>query len=54
MSVVSLENGSVYMCIDCEVRLFKLEATASVSVLSSKNPSELQRIAMLVILFKPK
>ena len=42
MSVVSLENGSVYMCIDCEVRLFKLEANASVSVLSFKNPSELQ------------
>ena len=40
------------MCIDCEVRLFKLEANASVSVLSFKNPSELQSISLLRKYFK--
>ena len=47
MSVVSLENGSVYMRIDCEVRLLKLNRHRSVSVVSLKNPSELQSIVWL-------
>ena len=40
------------MWIDCEVGLFKLEANASVSVLSFKNPSELQNISLLGKYFK--
>ena len=41
VSVVSLENGSVYMYIDCEVGLFELKANTSVSVMSFKNPYEI-------------
>ena len=37
MSVVSLENGSDNMCVDCEVRHLKLESKGSVSVVSLKN-----------------
>ena len=47
MSGVSLENGSDYMCVDCEVRLFKLEANVSVSFVSFKNSSDLQSISLL-------
>ena len=44
MSVVSLENGSDNLCVDCKVRLLKLNGHRSVSVVSLKNPSELQCI----------
>ena len=47
MSGVSLENGSDYSCVDCEVRLFKLKVNVSVSFVSFKNPSELQSISLL-------
>ena len=47
MSVVSLENGSDNLCVNCEVRLLKLNRHRSVSVVSLKNPSELQSIVWL-------
>ena len=47
MSVVSLDNGSDDMCADCEARLLKLKRNESVSVLSLKNPSELQCIGLV-------
>ena len=50
MSVVSLENGSDNLCVDCEVRLLKLNRHRSVSVVSLKNHSELQSIPLLVII----
>ena len=43
MSVVSLENESYNMCVDCEVRLLKLNGHRSVSV----SPSDLQSIVWL-------
>ena len=42
MSVVSLENGSDNMCVDCQVRPLNLKGKVSVSFVSFKNPSELQ------------
>ena len=47
MSVVSLENGSGNMFVDCEVRLLKHEGNASVSFVSFKNTSELQSILLV-------
>ena len=47
MNVVSLENRSEFMSVDCEVRLLKLKRGGSVSVVSLKNPSELQCIVLV-------
>ena len=41
MSVVSLENGSNNVSVDCLVRLSKIKRNGSVSVVSLKNPSDL-------------
>ena len=47
MSVVSLENGSDKVCVDCEVRLLKLKGNVSVSFVSFKNPSDSQSILLV-------
>ena len=47
MSIVSLKNGSDNVCVDCEVRLLKLEGNASVSFVSFKNPSDSQSILLV-------
>ena len=47
MNVVSLENRSENMSVDCEVRLLKLKRGGSVSVANLKNPSELQCIVLV-------
>ena len=47
MSAVSLENGSDNLCAGCEVRLLQLNMNRSVSVVSLKNPSELQCIVLV-------
>ena len=47
MNVVSFENRSENLSVDCEVRLLKLKRGGSVSVVSLKNPSELQCIVLV-------
>ena len=47
MSVVSLENGSDNMCVDCEVRHLKLKSKGSVSVVSLNNCYELRSIVLV-------